>query len=348
MNVNLSDLPADLIKMIAIQSNPFALRLVNRRLKAIIESWLTTVNDKIGAFCQTRFITDEGPTAGFIRRCHQLRDRALWLNSPIAYPFTLLEDFKLVEVNLAKLKSVQDEIKAIDSEIVGRTVALHLQMEDFPESLPEIWTAVKSNGSFIWLGQIHLCRMNLRFLPNEIGDVTHLRKLNLSLNKLRSLPSTIGNLICLRQLFLNGNELTSIPEEIGQLTKLKKLHLHCNHIARLPEEIVKLERLEELLLTSNKISNLPWLFPRLTSLRVLNVDNNQFTEIPDEMIQLPALEDLSIHGNRLRDLPQSIKQMPRLRLISVSYNWIVMFPATLESENRFRLVGRYAQHPLPF
>jgi leucine-rich repeat protein SHOC2 len=74
-------------------------------------------------------------------------------------------------------------------------------------------------------------------VPAEIGQLTALRELNLSVNQLTSLPAEIGQLTALRELYLNGNRLTSVPAVIGQLTALRVLYLHENQLTRVPAKI---------------------------------------------------------------------------------------------------------------
>ena len=54
-------------------------------------------------------------------------------------------------------------------------------------------------------------------IPSEIGNLTYLTSLNLSVNQLTELPPEIGNLTNLIGLYLNNNRLTSMPESICEL-----------------------------------------------------------------------------------------------------------------------------------
>ena len=62
-------------------------------------------------------------------------------------------------------------------------------------------------------------------MPAEIGRLSALRQLNLSINQLTSVPAEIGQLTALEELNLTSNQLTSVPAEIGQLTSLRELCL---------------------------------------------------------------------------------------------------------------------------
>ena len=74
----------------------------------------------------------------------------------------------------------------------------------------------------------------LTSLPNNIGELSNLIKLDLQFNNLASLPESIGNLSNLQTLNLFNNSLTSLPNSIGNLTKLQTLVLGFNQLTSLP------------------------------------------------------------------------------------------------------------------
>lgn len=71
-------------------------------------------------------------------------------------------------------------------------------------------------------------------------DLIHLI---LSHNKIEKLPEEIGQLTTLRQLDLRSNLLQTVPASIGNLTQLTKLHLESNPLQYLPKgAIAKLRK----------------------------------------------------------------------------------------------------------
>ena len=97
----------------------------------------------------------------------------------------------------------------------------------------------------------------LSTLPEAIGQLSQLQKLDLSDNKLSTLPEAIGQLATLQELNLSGNKLSWLPDAIGQLAKLQKLDLSDNKLSTLPEAVQSLERLEKLFLHGNPGLGLP-------------------------------------------------------------------------------------------
>src|SRR6266571_5954237 len=70
--------------------------------------------------------------------------------------------------------------------------------------------------------ELDLSQLNITRLPEELRELTHLKRLNLSNNQLtRILPEELGQLTDLQRLDLHKNQLTYIPPELGQLTNLQ-------------------------------------------------------------------------------------------------------------------------------
>jgi len=77
--------------------------------------------------------------------------------------------------------------------------------------------------------------LGLDRLPEEVGNLTALRELNIYSNQLTSIPGSIGNLTALQRLDLYGNKLKSISDSIGNLTALQRLDLYGNKLTSIPD-----------------------------------------------------------------------------------------------------------------
>jgi hypothetical protein len=86
----------------------------------------------------------------------------------------------------------------------------------------------------------------LKFLPNRIGNLHNLKKIDLSHNKIQFLPEEICNLHGLEELNIFGNNLKSLPKNLTNLKNLKKLNLSGNYDSN-PISDTERERISSLL-----------------------------------------------------------------------------------------------------
>jgi len=102
---------------------------------------------------------------------------------------------------------------------------------------------------------LDLSNQGLTVVSDDVFKKTDLESLNLSSNQLTdALPSQIGQLKHLKVLNLSNNQMTGVPAEIGQLQNLEVLDLSNNQITGLPNEIGNLKNLKVLVLSGNNYS----------------------------------------------------------------------------------------------
>jgi Leucine-rich repeat (LRR) protein len=93
-------------------------------------------------------------------------------------------------------------------------------------------------------------------LPEEIGNLTGLKKLSLLNLPIAEFPIWITNLKDLEYLMIRGTDLVMLPGSIRQLTKLKTLRIENCPLATLPIELSELTRLKQLGLSDTKVTAL--------------------------------------------------------------------------------------------
>ncbi|XP_062023862.1 putative disease resistance protein RGA3 [Rosa rugosa] len=124
--------------------------------------------------------------------------------------------------NLRSLATFESKITVIDSNLVSQLKCLRT---------------------------LNLSHNDLKEVPKEIGELIHLRYLDLTENRsLEELPNTLGNLCNLQTLrLLSCHKLRKLPETMGKLVSLKHLYIwDCSLLMHLPKGIGRLTSMQTL------------------------------------------------------------------------------------------------------
>jgi Leucine-rich repeat (LRR) protein len=183
--------------------------------------------------------------------------------------------------------------------------------------------------------ELDLSNLDLTVLPNELGQLTYLKKLNLSKNNLQVLSGVIGKLKKLEFLNLWSNSLNNLPAEIEQLKALNEIDLEDNYFVEFPKSLLKLPKLRVIDLEHNGITNLPDEIRELTNLVDLDISRNRIATISDSIGQLSQLKVLNLKGNLLTNLPNAICNLSNLTWLNVSGNALDddLLEATQQGQN---------------
>jgi Leucine-rich repeat (LRR) protein/PKD repeat protein len=141
-------------------------------------------------------------------------------------------------------------------------------------------------------------------LPPEIGELTHLLRLELNGNSLDgAIPPELGNLTNLTRLYLSDNNFEGpIPSELGALSSLTILTLHNNNLSgNIPQDIGNLTDLVLLAMFGNELTgSIPSQLGNLQNLTRLYLFDNQLSgAIPPSLGNLTALTHLYLFENQL-------------------------------------------------
>lgn len=121
------------------------------------------------------------------------------------------------------------------------------------QSLP--WVVI--SVSFPSLRFLFISKNGLTSIPDEIGLLVNLERLDLSLNQIKSVGDKFASLHKLRKLDLSGNQLDTVPDPISKLTALEVLNMAKNFIHSLPTQLADLEKLVSIEVTGNPLISPP-------------------------------------------------------------------------------------------
>ena len=95
---------------------------------------------------------------------------------------------------------------------------------------------------------------SLKELPDWIGDLTNLKKLNITTSEIKTLPKTIGKLHKLEELSVTWTPLEILPDFFSNLTALKKIELSRTKLTDLPDSLRKLKDQATIRMEPNTLS----------------------------------------------------------------------------------------------
>jgi len=165
-------------------------------------------------------------------------------------------------------------------------------------------------------------------VPDDIGNLTAMRKLDLFGCSIKVIPPFIGNLVQLESLDLRKNALENegIPSEIAQLTGLIRLMLSLNNFTDLPLQVTSLPAVREFEIANNKIIALSPEIGRMTTLQRLNLGGNKIQRLPPTIGNLTELTYLCVKSNEIKELPGEIANLHLLQRFDMSENLVATLP----------------------
>lgn len=180
----------------------------------------------------------------------------------------------------------------------------------------------------------------LKEIPEEIGELTKLRRLMIRNTAISQLPSRIGELKKLKALHIwSSTQLREIPASFAGLTALEKFWVIHNRNSWdtqtlpglvLPDGLFNnMTELEEICLGHNELEKLPAGMEALKKCTSLKAEDNQLTEFPLMLTEMEALETLELESNFIETIPAEIIRLTSLSRFSISEQEVKNVPQHL-------------------
>lgn len=216
-------------------------------------------------------------------------------------------------------------------------------MRDWPtEPNPCLWTSVQCNDGH--LTELHIqdrTQWHPFVIPEEIGELTTLRRLELDVHAMDEPPKELAKLTGLTVLVLRslvfpiyGKDLAAAVSNMPELEELTVGAQVDDQVADdVYAAIVNLPHLTQLSLrpSARRLPDALFRMSQLTSLEIIGPADATFTEFPERLTELSNLTHLSLAGNRLPTIPAEIAQLTKLTSLDLSHNELDGFPAEVLS-----------------
>ncbi|XP_074380783.1 uncharacterized protein LOC141721665 isoform X2 [Apium graveolens] len=187
---------------------------------------------------------------------------------------------------------------------------------DMPSSkFKTLWKGPKPMMNYLTCLNLGECR-GLKRLPESLGNMKALKKINASHTAIEKLPDSITQLKGLIILNLNGcKKLRKLPQDIGNMEGLVKFIARESAIEQLPDSFGGLVNLVHLYLSRcKKLRNLPNSICKLKLLKQLYLGGcSNLEQLPEQLGKMQCLEYLSAADTAIEQVPDSIGLLGRLK-----------------------------------
>ncbi|KAL7603026.1 hypothetical protein Lser_V15G15892 [Lactuca serriola] len=222
-------------------------------------------------------------------------------------PSSSRDGLKFVSLNLQP----RTKLESVSRSICGLQHLRHLTLEG---CIPEVPNDL---GQLQYLEKLNLLSTLIKCLPDSICMLKHLKSLKVkSCLLLEELPKDLGQLECLEKLSLLSTGIRRLPDSICILKRLRSLKVKsCLLLEEVPKDIGQLVCLEKLNFLSASIKCLPDSICMLECLKSLKLELcGSLERLPNDLGKLNCLERLILtECTSLKYIPNSICKISNLK-----------------------------------
>ncbi|GFY91641.1 hypothetical protein Acr_08g0000370 [Actinidia rufa] len=340
-------------------------RKVGKTLEEVAEEYLTELIYR--SLVQVSVVNYDGK-ARSCRVHDMMREIILLISKDLGFCDILSKDnpgFESLDILETRRLSIHNrEDNALES-ITGFRIrsVFSFNANELPKSFVGILLS-----NFKLLKTLDFGNASLYYLPEEVGNLFHLRYLSIRDTEIKVLPKSIGRLQNLLTLDLTRSHVSELPVEINRLHKLRHLLAYLDEKiksefglqqgVKIHEGFGHLEALQELYIV--EANHGPWFFEdlrKLTQLRKLGItklkseNGKALCTAIEQMNHLESLDVSSLSPDEIIDLqhiacaPQYLRSLHLQGRLETFPVWI----STLENLVRVHFSwSRLTEDPLPF
>lgn len=218
---------------------------------------------------------------------------------------------------LRELKLRHNRVQMMFGDIGGcvELMKIDLSANSIRKLPPEFGLCVK-------LQDVNVRYNSMTTIPPELGSCGGIQTLDMSYNEIEGMISeTIGQMTNLRRVNLSFNRITHFPRSVIGLIEITSINVEKNRVSTLPDTFTTMNRLVDVDFSMNEFSRFPIELRSMQSLQVLSLKGNIISLLPRNINEMSFLSKLDLGSNKLVALPvEFVEVFESVPTVSLEHN----------------------------